>query len=72
MDSSPEALLRRIVHDNQAARLRFSGLADRTITAVVAGDWDKLGPIVREASDGGDTRDIPTEGGASSPSKMEA
>lgn len=54
MDGDQEAILRRIVRENQEARARFQGLAARTSSAVVAGDWDEFQTIIKEASNDGD------------------
>lgn len=56
MDGDQEAILRRIVRENQEARARFQGLAARTSSAVVAGDWDEFQTIIKEAgNDGNDS-----------------
>ena len=71
-DDALEDVLRRIVRGNKEARARFAGLAARTSSAVVAGGWDDLVQIVKEASDDGngdtDAQGIdPNQGEARSP-----
>lgn len=68
-----EDALRRIVRENQEARARSEKIAARTSSAIVAGDWDALQAIVKEAgNDGSDgdsesTGDFPAASGAGSP-----
>lgn len=62
MSDSEEAILRRIARENQEARARFAGLTARTSSAVVAGDWDALNAIVKEASNDGNNSGNGTDG----------
>lgn len=55
MSDDVENIMRRIVRDNQEARAKFQGLTARASSAVVAGNWDALTEIVKEAGSDGNS-----------------
>lgn len=43
-----EAIVARLVRENQADRERFAGIASRTVSAILSGDSDGLNNIIRQ------------------------
>jgi hypothetical protein len=61
-----EDILRNMIRENQKSRARFQKLSARTSEAILSGDVNEFGNIVRDA-----TRNIVTEGAESSAQPVE-